>query len=86
LEELWLLDLSVSGFVNRLDELLNITLGWGVSSLHVAHGGRDEVINFVLVQAVAVVLIELSENSIDSVSQLLVSVAHLKYQSIINIS
>jgi hypothetical protein len=76
LKKLGLLDLSVSRLVNCLDESLNLLLGdLGIGS-HVIQGGRDEGEDFVGVQAVAVVLVELGEDGIDGISELLVSVGH----------
>lgn len=76
LEKLGFLDLSVSGFVNSLDESLNLLLADLGIGVHVLQGSSDEVVDLVCVQAVAVVLVELGEDGIDGISELLVGVRH----------
>lgn len=79
LEQLWLLDLSVSGFVDGLDEALHFLLGGGGAvGVNMLHSSTDEVEGFLSVKGTAVVLVKLSEDCVNSVSELLVSVAHLK--------
>ena len=76
--ELHLLDLSVSGFVDSLDEGVNLLSAGSLSSgFHLAQGSADEVVDFSCVQAVAVVLVELSEDGIDGISELLISISHV---------
>ena len=70
--ELGLLDLSVSGLVDSLDELLDLLLGDLTVLSELLEGSLDEVVDLLLVKAIAVVLVELAEHGIDGFSELLV--------------
>ena len=72
-EEFLLLDLSVAVFVNSCDEFSDIVLaGLVLGGVQVFHGCADEGVGLLLIKAAAVVLVELSEDGIDSLSQLVV--------------
>lgn len=78
-EEFGLLDLSVVGGVDGLDEVVDIILGGGVlGGVQVLHGSADEVVGLCVVEAAGVVLVELSEHGINGLSQLVVAISHLK--------
>ena len=63
--------------VNSLNELVDLLLADLSTIAHMLDSSADEVVHFLCVQAVAVVLVELSENSINCRSQLVVSVGHI---------
>ncbi len=78
------MDLSVSRLVDSLHESVNLLLGNLSASVHVLQGFVDQVGNLAGIQGVAVVLVELAENSINGVSELLIGIAHIsKYPIII---
>jgi len=78
LEELGLLDLSVIGGIDSLDEIVDISLGGSRSvGVQMLHGGADEVVGFLLVEATISVLVELSKDSINGLSELIVGISHI---------
>lgn len=85
LEELRLLDLSVSTLVNGLDELVDLFLGWLLPT-ELSGSSTDEVVGLIGIKGVAVVLVELSEDGINGFSELLVGISHFDFQYITNIS
>jgi hypothetical protein len=78
LEELGLLDLSIVGGVDGLDEFVDIGLaGSGAVGVQVLHGGADEVEGLLPVKGVAVVLVELLEDGVNGLSELIVGISHI---------
>ena len=85
LEELGFLDLSVSALVNSLNELVDLGLRWLLSS-QLLGSSADEVVSLISIKRVASILVELSEDGIDGISELLIGISHFDFQLIINIS
>ena len=74
LEELGLADLAITVFINGIDEGLDFLLGGLPAGVHVAEGGVDQIVDFLRVQRVASVGVELVEHGIHGFSQLLFTV------------
>ena len=72
--ELWLGDFPVIICINGLDQSLNFFLGGLSIGSHMLEGSIDEVEDFVSVEGVASIGVELRENCIDGLPELLIVV------------
>lgn len=79
--KLGLLDLSVSGLVDSLDELLDLLLVDLTVLSELLESSLDEVEHLLLVKALTVVFVELAEHGIDGFSKLLVCVSHFFFSN-----
>lgn len=74
LEEFRFLNFSVSRGVNGFDELGNFILADLPVAVHVLESSVDEGLNFIGIETIAIVGVELFEDGINCISDLLITV------------